>query len=267
MEQDVRPASSDIGRKSGSSIYVDKKVVRSYARLELTFAEVAALIRYQPHVLDRDVLDIGVGTGRTAKWLAPLARKYQGIDYSPAMVARCKSRYPKLSVALADMRDLSSFDDASFDFVLGSANVISVVSHTDRLVVLREIWRVLRATGVFMFSSHNRNYRLAGAEPRLSYVGGLRGPVRSVNNYLESIRNYRRLRRQWTENSEYMICSDLGHNFGLLHYYLTRTKQETQLDATGFSVIDVFDSAGNRLAVGEDDSNSPHLLYVARKRT
>jgi len=130
-------------------VYMAKGVARQYFLSTLNRMEAIALIKYRNAFVDRDVLDLGVGGGRTSIYLAPLSRRYEGVDYSPVMVESVRARFAELSVRLGDMRDLSAFGDASFDFVFGSNNVIDAVSHEDRLRTLAEMRRVLRAEGSF----------------------------------------------------------------------------------------------------------------------
>ncbi len=65
-----------------------------------------------------DMLDIGVGGGRTTRHFAPLARTYLGVDYSAAMIARCKREFPSFRFAVADARRLAFAADESYDLVL-----------------------------------------------------------------------------------------------------------------------------------------------------
>jgi ubiquinone/menaquinone biosynthesis C-methylase UbiE len=63
-----------------------------------------------------NMLDIGVGGGRTTKYFFPLAKEYVGIDYSPEMIQACKKKFPELRFEVADVRNLSLFGDGHFDF-------------------------------------------------------------------------------------------------------------------------------------------------------
>src|SRR5258707_8830157 len=79
-------------------VYFSPRVYRYYLSDQLTPSETACLLKYQPHISQRDVLDIGVGTGRTSRYLAPLARRYEAVDYSPVMVSYVRKTMPKISV-------------------------------------------------------------------------------------------------------------------------------------------------------------------------
>src|ERR1700675_2824564 len=105
------------------AVYYSPGVHRYYLSKLLTPPEIACLLKYQPHISGRDLLDIGVGAGRTARYLAPLARRYEAVDYSPVMVGYMKQTMPEISVRQANFRDLGIFEDRSFDFVFATDNV------------------------------------------------------------------------------------------------------------------------------------------------
>jgi SAM-dependent methyltransferase len=227
--------------------------------------EVTALLQYQDAFVGRDVLDLGVGTGRTTRFLAPLARRYEAIDFSPVMVEALQKSQPGVSVHLGDIRDLSPFGDSSFDFVLASNNVISAVGHPGRLRVLAEVNRVLRPSGKFVFTSHNRGYAHAGAGPRLRLH---RNPVTALKDLWTYVRcwiNYARVSRYREANEDYALFNDMGHDFGLLHYYVDRKHAEEQLEDAGFLLRDVFNPIGRRLPPDGAGEGAPFLLYVAEK--
>lgn len=244
-------------------VYQTPSVVRHYPSDKLEVAEAQALLKYQWAFAGRDVLDLGVGTGRTAIYLAPLAHRYLGVDYSPYMVRQASQRLPQLQFELADMRDLSSQSPQSFDFVMGSNNVLDAVSHEDRIQVLQEVHRVMRPGGLLVFSAHNRSYRHA-----------LRGPrMRLSRNPLTLLRNGLRLARQWRnflrlkgatrQELQYALLTDVGHDYACLHYYIDREAQSSQLHAMGFRLLEVFTVWGGSLGMDEVAESSPWLLYVA----
>lgn len=111
------------------------------------------------------VLDLGVGGGRTTPYLSRVASRYVGVDYSEAMVFACRRKFPNLDFMLADASDLTVFADASFDAIVFSFNGMDcLVPDENRLRCLRECWRVLRPTGVLVFSSHNPRSILVRAD-------------------------------------------------------------------------------------------------------
>jgi SAM-dependent methyltransferase len=245
-------------------IYHDRRIHRYYRSRSLDCAETMALLKYQPAFVGRRVLDFGIGTGRTTRYLAPLASAYLGIDYSPRMIEYVRTVMPGVVVQLADIRDLSGLAVASFDCVLASGNLIDAVSHADRLRVFTEVRRILDPDGRWIFSSHNRNYRYSGSHPRLPRS---RNPVTQTvfaAQYLRSWINHARVGRFRRLEPDYALLNDTGHEYAALHYYIDRHAQERQLARTGFAVLDIFDASGRALRPGDDDSDSATLLYVAR---
>jgi len=71
-------------------VYHRAGVERYYRSTQLSRVETMVLLKYAHAFVGRDVFDLGVGLGRTALYLAPLARRYEGIDYSPIMVEKAR---------------------------------------------------------------------------------------------------------------------------------------------------------------------------------
>jgi SAM-dependent methyltransferase len=248
------------------AFYRTPLVMRSDPKEGLDPQETITLLKYQAHVVGRDVLDIGVGTGRTARVLATLARCYAAIDYSPVIVAEVHRTMPHLEVHLADMRDLGRWQDGSLDFVFGPNNVLDAVSHADRERALGEAWRVLRAGGLLAFSSHNRCYVGAQAGPRLRRSRNPLTFALHVARYVASLRLHRRMRALRRFEDDYALIDDCGPDHALLHYYVDRTAQERQLARLAFDLVEVLDRGGETVPHGEMAPTSSSLMYVARKR-
>jgi SAM-dependent methyltransferase len=108
------------------------------------------------------VLDLGVGAGRTTPFLAARSGAYVGIDYSEAMIEACRERYPDLDFQVRDARDLSCFADGYFDAVVFSFNGLGhLYPDESRIACVKEVNRVLRQGGSFVFSLHNARSILA----------------------------------------------------------------------------------------------------------
>jgi SAM-dependent methyltransferase len=135
--------------------YEAPEVAAHYAMLDyLTPCERALFETYIP--ASSAILDLGVGGGRTTPYLSKRAAVYVGVDYAPAMVNACQAKFPGLEFRVADAANLSIFPDASFDVVVFAFNGIDyVLPQQSRQSCLAHVHRVLKANGVFIFSSHN----------------------------------------------------------------------------------------------------------------
>jgi len=146
-----------IGRSAVTNLqtYDAPEVAAHYATLDyLTPCERVLFETYIPQ--GSAILDLGVGGGRTTSYLAKWASRYVGVDYAPAMVKACEAKFPGLEFRVADAANLSVFPDASFDVVVFAFNGIDyVLPEQARRSCFAHVHRVLKAKGVFIFSSHN----------------------------------------------------------------------------------------------------------------
>ena len=148
------------------SIYEDASVIGIYR--SASPPQQAELNMFEPLSGELKVgrlLDIGIGAGRTTAYLAPKVGHYVGVDYSHGLVKAPQQLYPEAEILWCDARDMSQFEDGSFDFVNFSFNGLDSLDHDGRLQVLAEVRRVLKPGGHWMFSSHNRDYDRRGLLP------------------------------------------------------------------------------------------------------
>ena len=255
----------DVSASVNNAVYSAPRAVDEYTYYTLTRVETMTFLKYQPFIAGKNVLDIGVGAGRTSVYLAPLAKRYEGIDYSPAMVAYMKSAMPGISIRQSDMRKLDAFPANQFDFVFASNNVLDDVDHDGRLQTLAEFRRVLRNDGMVVLLAHNRSWEYTASPPRLNFP---RNPIRLVKSillWLKQRANHAKIRKLRLVTDEYAIYNDEGHDFSALHYYIEQRVQRRQLNENGFSVVDVLDTFGRSITDEDAAKESPSLMYVARK--
>ena len=248
------------------SLYESKIATHYAGDTALTLGESIVLQRCRADYVGKHVLDLGVGAGRTTPWLAPGAASYVGLDYSQTMVALCKARHPDRTIPWGDARNLSTFADASFDFVFFSYNGIDAAGHADRQQILREIARVIRPCGMLAFSSHNLDcIRHWPMHRDILRLNGRAAPINLLKHCARvaiRIRNVIRNRRLEDRSPEYAVLTDRGHNLAFLSYYIGPQVQARQLADAGFSLVEILDLEGLPV-VGT--SEAPFLHYLARR--
>jgi SAM-dependent methyltransferase len=116
----------------------------------------SGLIPYD-ELRDKDVLEIGCGTGVHARLIAEAGARLSAVDLTPTAVELTRKRL-ELAGLDADVREADAeqlpYDDDSFDFVW-SWGVIHHSESTDR--VIQEIARVLRPGGRLALMVYHRN--------------------------------------------------------------------------------------------------------------
>ena len=240
----------------------------------LTKPELAALDSLVD-VNGKPVLDIGIGGGRTVEALRNISNDYVGIDYVAEMVEECKRKFPGVRFEQCDARKLS-FADNTFQVVLFSMNGISMVDHEGRLEILKEVFRVLRPGGYFLFSTYNRDFpgyqdlfrmsdfiRMSEFSFSLNPLKFYHANKYPIYNLLVSLRNRFRFRKMEVHASEYSIVNDRCHNYATMLYYITRSNQFKQLKSVGFGEnILTFDANGD---VFTEATPFDSIFYLARK--
>lgn len=256
------------------SVYNRAEVAEDYAcrfvELGLLDAEAAILARLADQVRGSAVLDIGVGGGRTVLHLHPISGRYVGIDYAEEMVNRCRRRFPGLEFHHCDAIDMRIFEDQTFALAWFSYNGIDYAYPEDRARIIREVYRVLRPGGLFVFSSHNLHAR--PQRPRLLPLLVLdRNPwrlvglnLRALKRYLTSVYFYRRNKRHEFHGPGFSVRVDMAHQYRLLTFHASMTYQVEQLEAIGFEGIEMIGLDGSLLA-RDEETRDGWIYYVARK--
>jgi|UniRef100_UPI00378313E6 ubiquinone/menaquinone biosynthesis C-methylase UbiE len=249
--------------------YLSRSVADWYATKAFIFPEEQAFLALHgvEAVDGKNVLDIGIGAGRTTRFLQPRAARYIGVDYSPNMIAAAASHHPEATLHVRDARDLSAYKDGEFDTVMFSFNGIDCLSYEGRLAAMKEIQRVLKPGGWFIFSSHNRDQKTPGpfAVCNLSFS---KHPLRMLAHllrYLKGIVNRWKTKSLAYAGQGHEMRHDSSNIFAAPICYITKAAQRDQLAVLGLEMISIFDRAGKATSVAEFDQTSSWILYVCRK--
>jgi ubiquinone/menaquinone biosynthesis C-methylase UbiE len=270
----LNPAGKTAAALSGDanhSFYENSTTVEYFGsfKKELFKAEAAIFDSLREEIKDRPILEIGIGGGRITEYLRCLSADYTGVDYSEKMVEFCRQRFRDLSLFVCDARNMSCFETERFSTVIFGYNGIDEVNSTDRLLILREIHRVLKRNGVFIFSSHNLDWESIPScfRKRLSFQG--RG-VKSIRANLVRLWVYASGIAHWCVNrmlrkrqAVYLEYED-SPGVALPVHYINEPAQIAQLQSAGFREIQAISADGEPL---NDHNRDKHFMvfYVARK--
>jgi ubiquinone/menaquinone biosynthesis C-methylase UbiE len=244
--------------------YARAEVVNWYANLDFIHKpEQILLEKLLPQIKDKKILDIGIGGGRTTKYLLEISKDYTGIDYTPSCVEAVKAKYQDANIICCNARDLKIFGDNTFDFVLFSFNSMDYIIHEERIRALTEIHRVLKPGCFYMFSTHNRDYEFFNKlpwqeKPRLNM-----SYLKSCLYTLYYLPKHLKMKRHEIYTDEYAIINDNAHEYSLLAYYISIEKQIKQLANIGFSDIEAYDMEGRQT---DHDIAFPWTYYLAKKQ-
>jgi predicted TPR repeat methyltransferase len=108
-----------------------------------------ALARHTSAAADKDVLDLGCGTGLCGPLLRPYAQRLEGVDLSPAMLERAAATGVYDGLACADIVRFLASDGRKWD-VLAAADVLVYVG--DLAPLFAAAHAALRPGGLFAFS-------------------------------------------------------------------------------------------------------------------
>jgi len=230
------------------------RVAGYYLQKHLHPPERSLLERWRYRWHEVDMLDLGVGAGRTAYTFAAITRRYVGVDYSPKMIELCRCQFPEgpsVKFIVGDASDLSFLGKDKFDFILFSFNGIDYVSQDKRLRVLSEVRTRLRGKdSLFLFSSHSLHSFPFALQWRLER----RRPIRTLYRLAQdAVFNLKRTFSNISISSDevkrrgWAFLNDGAHGFQLSTYYVMPEEQIRQIENAGLDLVDAMNSAGERI--------------------
>ena len=100
---------------------------------------------------DKNILEIGVGTGRLAVRTAPLCKDFYGIDVSPKTVKGAKKNLKKYQNVYLICDDFMVHNwDVTFDVIYSSLTFMHI---KDKQSAVSKIQKLLKADGLFVLST------------------------------------------------------------------------------------------------------------------
>lgn len=227
---------------SNKDIYQLDNIVEVYRKAnDLLGPEKTIIELFEDQWAHWRVLDIGIGTGRTTAYFAPLAKEYVGVDYAESMVVASNEMFghigPQVKIQLGDVRSMPEFESGYFDFVMFSYNGLDSISHEERLQALREMKRVGKKGGYLFFSSHNLQYM----DNMYKWGQKVSRPLAYRLYRLANLLYYNGLPGKY-KHFDYAIIRDDVHRFSMNHYYAKPALVMSQLKDLGLKNIRVFPS-------------------------
>ncbi|MBN9363134.1 MULTISPECIES: class I SAM-dependent methyltransferase [unclassified Devosia] len=250
--------------ESNQAVYYRSRIVQKYADEAahgLTIPEEFCL-DLVPQSSRGSVLDIGIGGGRTTEALAGKFERYVGVDYSAAMIDAASKLHPDRDLRVMDARELQ-FGNDEFDCVVFSFNGIdSVGSYDDRHKIFREVSRVLKPGGYFIYSTKNiRYWKMPEWKDKFWHPGiflSWKSPLRAIPN---------RLRNFWKQSIDedlgIAFVNEQGHGFSFVHAYVDIEKELENLKT--YDLVSV-DKIGRLKTAAGYDTDDEWVYVTVQKR-
>jgi len=173
----------------------EEEVRRTYDRIALVYDrkrkekliyndynEVPATLSFLRNIKGKKILDLGCGSGIYTKILKRRGAIVRGIDISPKMIELAKKNVKGVEFRVGTVYKLP-YKSGTFDIVLASL-VVHYFSNLNK--AFKEIRRVLKKNGIFIFSSDN---------PIINITHRMKGKPRKYRifgNYFKEGKIYRR---------------------------------------------------------------------------
>ncbi|MEI6523731.1 MAG: class I SAM-dependent methyltransferase [Bacteroidota bacterium] len=243
-------------------VYDNSEQVNCYINeKDLQKPEQAIINKYFDKIKNSVLLDVGIGTGRTTYHLSGIAKKYVGVDISQGMLngANENFRNQNLDFKVCDARNMSIFEDNTFDVVFFSFNGIDYIEIDERILFFDEVKRISKKDALLIFSTHNiQNI------PRLMRLKFSNHP----KVFYEYCIKYLKLKfHNWSadlSNNKVIKINDGLHNFKFLTTYINPIYQKELLENYGFKNVCCFGyPSGNELNSDELINTTDPWIYFS----
>lgn len=119
----------------------------------------------EPAFADRDVLELGCGTGLNTEWLAGAARRVEGVDFSEGMLRQAERRVEAANVSFLrhDLLAALPYEAGTWDVVVFALVLEHMASVAEPMA---EAARVLRPGGTLVLCEYHPCRQLAGGQAR-----------------------------------------------------------------------------------------------------
>lgn len=144
------------------------------------YLEVPATSSLLKDVKNKKVLDLGCGTGRHTEILKKRGAKVWGIDISPKMLDIAKSEIKGVDFKVGSVYQLP-YKSNFFDIVVAGL-VVGYFRNLDK--AFKEIYRVLKINGIFVFSLTNPLLEIS------QHIKGSPRTYRKFKNYFKEGKTY-----------------------------------------------------------------------------
>lgn len=254
--------------KINKEIYSKKAVVKKYSAENFIFPQEVFLINKLEELATKEItfIDLGVGAGRTTNYFYKYCHKYIGVDYSESMIKECVNKFKDAkhcSFLCLDACNMDSIMDNSSDITLFSFNGIDYVNLNKRRKILKEIKRITKKGGTFLFSTHNSN-----SISSLLKLNLPKNPLKILSSLYKyfGIRFYNDLKSMSKKNHFIQIADGDSNNFSYRTAYINPIFQIKMLEEIGFKDIKV---VLNEIETTRDQEiieklNNPWLHFICK---